>query len=117
MKISGDGNFICFGSFDHNFYLFNRPNIYASLEKKEMLCQKSFQTGDIVYSVESSENGEKLAIISNDNQVYLFGNEISDHQEPPSISFGNFFLIALLGGIAIILMNTRIRYKSLKNKD
>ena len=117
VKISGDGNFICFGSFDHNFYLFNRPNIYASLEKKEMLCQKSFQTGDIVYSVESSENGEKLAIISNDNQVYLFGNEISDHQEPPSISFGNFFLIALLGGIAIILMNTRIRYKSLKNKD
>ena len=118
VKISSDGNFICFGSYDHNFYLFNRPNIYANLEKKEMLCQKSFQTGDIVYSVESSENGEKMAIISNDNQVYMFVNEISENQqESPSISFGNFFLIALLGGIAIILINTRIRHKSLKNND
>ena len=118
VKISGDGNFICFGSYDHNFYLFNRPNIYANLEKKEMLCQKSYQTGDIVYSVESSENGEKMATISNDNQVYMFHNEICEtQQETPSISFGNFFLIAMLGGIAIILMNARIRHKSLENKD
>jgi WD40 repeat protein len=118
VKISGDGNFICFGSYDHNFYLFNRLNIYANLEKKEMLCQKSFQTGDMVYSVDSSENGEKMATISNDNQVYMFYNEISENQQqPPSISFGNFFLIALLGGIAFILINTRIRHKCLENKN
>jgi WD40 repeat protein len=118
VKISGDGNFICFGSYDHNFYLFNRPNIYANLEKKEMLCQKSFLTGDLVLSVESSENGEYLATTSNDNQVYMFHNEICEIQkDTPSISFGNFFLIAILGGIAILLINIRIRHKSLENKD
>jgi len=118
VEISGNGNYIVAGSYDHNFYLFNRSNIYASLQKKEMLILKTFESGGMVWSVEISETGEFLAFISNDDNVYMFHNDIGEEvNNTPSISFGNTFLIVMLGAIMIIIVRIKMKHGISKNKS
>ncbi len=113
-EISGNSNYIACGSYDYRFYLFNRPNINASIEKKEMFNIKTFKTNNLVFSVELSESGEYIAALSNDNNVYMFYNEIGeDSEEQSSISFGNFFLIVVIASISVVLI---LKLRRIKNK-
>jgi len=117
-EISLDGNYIACGSYDNKVYLFQRENVYANLENQEMLCLQVYETNHYVFSVELSETGEYLAIISNDDNVYMFHNILSEiPEDTPSISFGNFFIVAMILSILTLLfIRIRARNRYLKTK-
>jgi WD40 repeat protein len=115
--ISGDGNFIASGTYDNVVFLFNRPNIYASIEKTEMFCLQTYETEHWVLSVELSETGEYFAVLSNDDKIYMFHNELCqtpDGNPEPSIPFGGFLLIWSILGISTLFIIRR-RYSDKKN--
>ncbi len=117
VEISDNGDFIGCGSYDNNSYLFNRQNIYASIDKEEMFSLKRFEANNCVYSVEISESGEYFAFTSRDNNIYMFHNDIETGvSNQPSISFGYFFLIFACIGIATVLLLKKDKIISKSNK-
>jgi len=111
-EISGDGNFIGCGSYDKTFYFFSRLNIYASIDKQEMFCIQKYETDHMIFSVEISEHGEYIAILSNDDNIYMFHNELSqtpDGTPDPSIPFGDFTLIWTIIGISVFIIIAKKR--------